>query len=214
MKNMYTQFMQAFNNLEKSNCVDMVYQWLNEGQITIIELYEDILVEALAHLTDVESNPNHKIWFEHIQSSIVRTIIEMAHPFVLRDKKGCQSNLKAAVLCPDGEQHELGARMINDYLVLSGVDSYFVGRDTPRKEFIDMINVMNLDIVAISVTNYYNTSEVNRTIDLIKSHNKHVEIIVGGRAVMNNLDTYRKNTKIQVIENTKSLFDFLEGIKK
>ena len=214
MRNKFMQFMEAFNNLEKTNCVNMVYQWLSEGQITIIELYEDILVGALAHLTDVESDPNHKIWFEHIQSSIVRTIIEMAHPFVLREKKEQQSNLKAAVLCPDGEQHELGARMVNDYLVLSGVESYFVGRDTPRKEFVDMINVMNLDIVAISVTNYYNTSEVNRTIDLIKAHNKHVEIIVGGRAVMNNLDSYKNNSNIQVIESTQALFDYLERVRK
>jgi MerR family transcriptional regulator, light-induced transcriptional regulator len=214
MNNKFTQFMHAFNNLEKTNCVNMVYQWLEEGQITIIELYEDILVEALAYLTDVESNPNHKIWFEHIQSSIVRTIIEMAHPFVLKEKKEHQSNLKAAVLCPDGEQHELGARMINDYLVLSGVDSYFVGRDTPRKEFVDMINVMNLDLVAISVTNYYNTSEVSRTVDLIKAHNKDVDIIVGGRAVMNNLDTYKNNTNIQVVESTQALFGYLERAKK
>ena len=214
MNNKFLNFMQAFNNLDKSSCVSMVYQWLSEDQISIKELYEDVLVEALGYLTDVESDPNHKIWFEHIQSSIVRTIIEMAHPFVLKEKKESQFNLKAAVLCPDGEQHELGARMINDYLVLSGVDSYFVGRDTPRKDFVDMIEVMNLDIVAMSVTNYYNTSEVNRTVDLIRAHNKHVEILVGGRAVMNNLDTYKNNSNIQVIESTQALFDYLERVKK
>lgn len=203
--------MDAFNQLDKDTCVQLVYDWLNSKEITVVQLYETILVKALSNLSDIESDPTHKIWFEHIQSSIVRTIIEMAHPFVLSSKKPA-INKKAAVICPDGEQHELGARMINDYLVLEGIQSYFVGRDTPKSEFIGMINELNLDYVAISVTNYYNLTQVLKTIELIEQQANNVTILLGGRAIMNNPAPFLNKDHIVLLANSESLFIWLEGV--
>lgn len=203
--------MDAFNQLDKDTCVQLVYDWLNSKEITVVQLYETILVKALSNLSDIESDPTHKIWFEHIQSSIVRTIIEMAHPFVLASKKPA-INKKAAVICPDGEQHELGARMINDYLVLEGIQSYFVGRDTPKSEFIGMINELNLDYVAISVTNYYNLTQVLKTIELIEQQANNVTILLGGRAIMNNPAPFLNKDHIVLLANSESLFIWLEGV--
>lgn len=211
MNNKYETFMDAFNQLDKDTCVQLVYDWLNSKEITVVQLYETILVKALSNLSDIESDPTHKIWFEHIQSSIVRTIIEMAHPFVLASKKPA-INKKAAVICPDGEQHELGARMINDYLVLEGIQSYFVGRDTPKSEFIGMINELNLDYVAISVTNYYNLTQVLKTIELIEQQANNVTILLGGRAIMNNPAPFLNKDHIVLLANSESLFIWLEGV--
>ncbi len=212
MTNKYEMFMQGFNKLDKQKSVSIVHNWLINDQITIKQLYEEVLVKALENLTDTETNPQHKIWFEHIQSSIVRTIIEMAHPFVLQNKSQ-DTRVKAAVICPDNEQHELGARMINDYLVLSGIQSYFVGRDTPRNEFVKMIEELKLDYVAISVTNYYNLSEVLKTISLINEKIQNIKIIVGGRAVSNNPTTLQSFSNVIVLSSSEAFFDWLKTVK-
>lgn len=212
MNKKYDEFMQGFNLLDKQKSVLLVHQWLMNDEITIKELYEEVLVKALENLTDVETDPKHRIWFEHVQSSIVRTIIEMTHPFVL-EKKTNNIGKKAAVICPDNEQHELGARMINDYLVLGGIRSYFVGRDTPRNEFVKMIEEMQLDYVAISVTNYYNLSEVLKTIQVINESNSDVEIIVGGRAASNNASVLQNFSNVTVLNNSEAFFDWLKTVQ-
>lgn len=211
MNTKYEAFMHAFNQLEKDKSVQLVYDWLKKHEITVIDLYEKILVRALANLSDIESDPSHKIWVEHIQSSIVRTIIEMAHPFVLENRKASIGK-KAAVICPDGEQHELGARMINDYFILEGIQSFFVGRDTPRTEFIGMINELKLDYVAISVTNYYNLSEVHKTIQLIEEANQNVTIVLGGRAIINNPQPFLDKKHLVILADSDSLFTWLEEV--
>lgn len=204
--------MQGFNALNKQKSVALVYDWLINDQISIKELYEEILVKALENLTDIETNPEHKIWFEHVQSSIIRTIIEMAHPFVLANKAQ-DIGKKAAVICPVNEQHELGARMINDYLVLGGFQSYFVGRDTPRNEFVKMIEEMKLDVVAISVTNYYNLSEVHKIVRVINEKINDIEIIVGGRAIRNNPSALEEFSNVTVICNSDAMFDWLKTVQ-
>lgn len=207
----YEQFMESFNLLEKDKCINMVFKWLIEEEISIETLYEDILITALSNLSDVETDPNHRIWFEHVQSSIIRTIIEMAHPFVLKQKGSKSLGLKGAVICPDGEQHELGARMINDYLTKHGITSYFVGRDTPKSEFNDMIVSLDLDVVAISVTNYYNLSEVRKTIELIRAQTKDVKIILGGRAIIQNPQLYEQYENTIIFTNSQQLLNWLQG---
>lgn len=212
METKYEIFMNAFNQLDKDSSVQLVYDWLNKKEITVIELYEGILVPALANLSDIEVDPSHSIWLEHIQSSIVRTIIEIAHPFVLANKKPLNGK-KVAVICPDGEQHELGARMISDYLTLAGFKSYFVGRDTPKSEFSSMINELKLDYVAISVTNYYNLSEVHKTIQLIEDSTRNITILLGGRAITNNPTPFLNKDHIVILTSSDSLLDWIREVQ-
>lgn len=209
MQSYYDQFIKALNALDKETCVTLVDTWLKEG-LSIFTLYEDILVVALSQLSDVEKDPSHRIWFEHTQSAIVRTIIEMAHPYVLAQRQGL-SNIRAAVICPDQEQHELGARMINDYLILQGMQSFFVGRDTPRKEFVDMINTMALDVVAISVTNYYHLAEVNKIINLVNASCNHVTILLGGRAISNNPGHFKDVANVVELVSAHDLLQWMKG---
>lgn len=205
----FDQFMKALNALDKETCVSLVDTWLKAG-LSIITLYEEILVTALSQLSDIEKDPTHRIWFEHTQSGIVRTLIEMAHPYVLQQRQGT-NHLKAAVICPDQEQHELGARMINDYLILQGFQSFFVGRDTPRKEFVDMIKTLSLDVVAISVTNYYHLAEVKKTIELINTTQNHVKVIIGGRAIANNPGHFSLFPNVVEMYSSHDLLQWTKG---
>ena len=179
------EFMEAFDRLDKETCVTMAFDALSSGQLNVPALYDGVLRKSMENLTDVETDPLHKIWKEHIKSSIVRTIIEMAFPFVVKAKTTASKG-KAAVVCPDGEEHELGARMISDYLTLLGYETYFVGKSTPKKEFVDLIESLNLDVVALSVTNYYNFSVTLKTVEVIRERFPNLKLIVGGRGFDHN----------------------------
>lgn len=179
------EFMDAFDRLDKETCVTLAFDALSSGAFDVPTLYDGVLRKSMENLTDVESDPTHKIWKEHIKSSIVRTIIEMAFPFVVK-AKAVPTKGRAAVVCPDGEEHELGARMISDYLTLMGYETFFVGKSTPKKEFVDLIESLKLDVVALSVTNYYNFSVTLRTVELIREHFPNLTLIAGGRGFDHN----------------------------
>lgn len=204
---LYETFYQAFEALDQERCIQLTFDALNSESISIEDLYEHVLRKSLSSLTDKESDPTHKIWKEHIQSSIVRTIIEMTYPFVLKNRP-LNLSKKAAVVCPDGEQHELGARMVSDYLRLLGYETYFVGRDTPRLEFIDMIRTLNLDVVAISVTNYYNLSKALQTVVDVKENFPNVTLVAGGRGLDINADVLIKHD-VLITQNLSDLKRYL-----
>ena len=193
--------------MDQERCIQLTFDALNSESISIEDLYEHVLRKSLSSLTDKESDPTHKIWKEHIQSSIVRTIIEMTYPFVLKNRP-LNLSKKAAVVCPDGEQHELGARMVSDYLRLLGYETYFVGRDTPRLEFIDMIRTLNLDVVAISVTNYYNLSKALQTVVDVKENFPNVTLVAGGRGLDINADVLIKHD-VLITQNLSDLKRYL-----
>jgi methanogenic corrinoid protein MtbC1 len=186
---LYTEFYSAFEKLEQEKCIKLAHDALKNGVIDVKDLYESILRKSLANLTDIETDINHKIWKEHIQSGIVRTIIEQANPYVL-SKRSTESLLKAAVICPDGEQHELGARMVSDYIRMLGYETFFVGRDTPRNELHDLINTLKVDVIAISVTNYYNLSKALQMVQDIKNNFPNIKLIVGGRGLDVNAESF------------------------
>lgn len=199
---LYDDFYEAFKKLEQEKCIELISDALKNNEISIVDLYENILRKAMSNLTDVETDPNHRIWKEHIQSGIVRSIIEMANPYVLssRSKKDLR---RAAVICPDGEQHELGARIVSDYIRMMGFETYFVGRDTPRKELHDLINTLELDVIAISVTNYYNISKAIQMISFVESNFPKIKLIVGGKGFENNLNIFPQSN----VEFTKDFED-------
>jgi methanogenic corrinoid protein MtbC1 len=186
------EFMDAFDRLDKETCVTLAFDALSSGAVDVPALYDGVLRKSMENLTDVETDPLHKIWKEHIKSSIIRTIIEMSFPFVVKAKASTTKG-RAAVVCPDGEEHELGARMISDYLTLLGYETFFVGKSTPKKEFVDLIESLNLDLVALSVTNYYNFSVTLKTVELIRERFPDLKLIAGGRGFDHNpqaLSTY------------------------
>ena len=206
---LFEEFNHAFQALNQERCIQLTYDALSNESIRVEDLYENVLRKSLSVLTDKETDPTHKIWKEHIQSSIVRTIIEMAYPFVLKQRK-VNLNKKAAIVCPDGEQHELGARMVSDYLRIMGYETYFVGRDTPRLEFLDMIKVLDLDVVAISVTNYYNLSKALQTVVDVKEHFPEVTLVPGGRGLDVNSEDLIKHD-VEITHDLNDLKRYLGG---
>ncbi len=207
---LYEAFYDAFEKLEQEKCIELVNDALKNQSISIEDLYENVLRMSMSHLTDVESDVNHKIWKEHIQSGIIRSVIEMAYPYVLKQRNK-QASKRAAVICPDGEQHELGARMVSDYIRMMGFETFFVGRDTPRKELFDLINSLKLDLIAISVTNYYNLSKAVQMVSFIESNFPSIKLIVGGKGFEMNPNLFDQN-KVEITHTYEDIKRVLGNI--
>ncbi len=196
MEKYLDEFLDYLEKEDRYSCIKYVNDALSSGKFNIVDLYEKILKPSL---NNIECNLKDKklcIWKEHVRSSIVRTIIENCYSYVINERnldKSPKKTGKVVVFCPDGEYHEIGARIVSDFFTLCGYDSIFIGSSTPKEEFISILDVLNPRYIAISVTNYYNLVAAKKAItEIRKTASGNLKILVGGNAFVRNPEAYKE----------------------
>lgn len=201
---MFNKFIKLLESEDKEKCVNFILEQLKTNKITIIPLYEEILKPSL-NTIECSLQKQLCIWKEHVRSSIIRGIIECCYPYVLKEKK-TSNNKTIVIMCPDGEYHEIGARMITDIFTIYGFVTIFVGANNPKSEFIDVINIIKPDYIAISVTSFYNLVSAEKTItDIRVKSNYDIKIIVGGNAFKDKKNLYKDIGADILIKDNKDI---------
>ena len=186
MGEMLEDFKKLLASEQKEEAVNYSLSLIETGKIGVVELYEKILTPALNQMECKLEDRNLCIWKEHVQTAIVRTIVECCYPYVMKHRKenGKDNGLTAVILCPPEEYHDLGARMVTDFFTLCGYHTIFVGSNTPYQDFYQAIYSIQPDLVAISVSNYFNLVATKRIIkELREASQKTPWIVAGGRAI-------------------------------
>jgi len=173
------------HNENRNEAVKLAIHMLESKEITIVDLYEQVLAKTLQEI-DCQEGDRECIWKEHIETAIVRTITEVAYPFIIQEIEKLEpKNKRVVVLCPTEEYHEIGAKMAHDFFLLAGYDSIFIGANTPKEVALDAVTFLKPDYLAISVTNMYNVVNAKRIVETVKSINPTIKILTGGVAFMN-----------------------------
>jgi len=194
MEKKYENFISILEDENKEEALSYALGLLKNKDMDVIELYTNILAPSLNKMECKLADKNICVWKEHVRTAIVRTIVECCFPYVMEKKNELNYSLggTVVVLCPPEEYHDLGARMIADFFTICGYNAIFVGSNTPYNDFKNAIDVIRPNIVAISVSNYYNLVCTKKIIeDLRKVNHNHFKIIAGGYAFGRNADNYK-----------------------
>ncbi|MEX2715400.1 MAG: B12-binding domain-containing protein [Candidatus Sigynarchaeum springense] len=186
------EFMKLLEEEDKEKCVNWALDQLERG-LKIADLYINVLTPALNMIVCLEKNEAMCIWKEHVKTSIVRTIIEIAYPFVLKQRDASKyaknKEVGVLVLCPPEETHEIGARMVADFFSMAGYKAIFIGSSTPSASVLSAIEATKPGFVAISVSNPYHLFKTRQIIaDIKKIAPGGVKIIIGGSALKGRQD--------------------------
>lgn len=192
MHELYQKVLQALQMEDKEQAVKLSLEALENQQVTVMELYEQILGPALANIINEYEDDGDLIWKEHVRSATIRTIIEAAYPYVIKEQADVAGERdKVIVMCPELEDHELGAKMVSDFFQIAGFNSYFIGARTPLKTLVNAIKDVQPRYLVISVTNFYHILSVKRLIDDLKAlTDSDLTFVVGGRAIDANPDSF------------------------
>ncbi len=189
-----SRLIKALENHNREEAVLIITEALEQNTISIQTLYEEVLTKCLNSISSNKQEQAIPIWEEHISSNIVRTIIELSLPYVYRQRDQLESvngqpksRKKAVIFCLEEEYHELGARMITDFLILLGFDAYFIGANTPKREIFSAIAHFEPDLVCVSVTNYYHLTKLHQLLEELRTVEvlKPFTFVVGGYAIHN-----------------------------
>lgn len=212
-------YYQAFRDYlieeKKNEAMAYAMSLVGDKKVSIVEFYEGILAKTMNSIECHNDEKNLCIWREHVRSSIARTIIESMYPLVLEERDRSFTTpptQRVAVVCPDGEYHDMGARIVSDYFTLLNWDVIFVGNSTPKEEFVKVAQHLALDALAISVTNPYNLVAAKRTIDLLRGKSgKATKIYIGGYG-FSKVDDWKKDFRADgYVRNFQELKALLEG---
>ncbi len=194
METIYKQFEVFFEEENKEEAVKYIIGKLQAGELDVIELYTKILTPSLNNMTCKLADKRICIWKEHVKTAIVRTIVENCYSYVIHKRNDLNYPKRgvAAILCPPEEYHDLGARMVADFFTIGGYEAIYVGSNTPYQDFYNAVHVIKPEVVAISVSNYYNLVAAKKMIEeLKKALDYPLKIVVGGHAFHDDAEKYK-----------------------
>lgn len=206
----YNNLLEALKIQSKENALNICMKALENGEIGVVDLYEKVLTPVLNNIIEEYEDHEELIWKEHVRSGIIRTIVENSYPYVMktRRKLNMRINKGVIVLCPRFEDHEIGARMVNDFFTIAGYNATFIGGNTPEKTLLQAIECIKPRYISMSITNFYNLVAAKDTIELIKRESPYtMKFLLGGYAFSKD-NNYHKEIGGDLL--LKSFNDILE----
>jgi methanogenic corrinoid protein MtbC1 len=120
---------------------------------------------------------------EHYCSLCTQQIMSQLYPRLLEAKKPGRG-LTCVSLTVTGEYHEIGGRMVADFLELEGWRTYFLGSNLSYQDTLQAVRELRPDLLALSATMSHNVASGAGIIRLIRESPppERVGILVGGQA--------------------------------
>ncbi|MDE5419582.1 cobalamin-dependent protein [Labilibaculum sp. DW002] len=185
-------YLDAILEGDRLKCSTIVKDFLQQNP-SIKDLYEKILKVSLYQVGELWEANKISVATEHIATAITEGILNELFMELTPIKK---LNKKVVVACVENEHHQVGVKMVADIFEMQGWDSYFLGSGIPLSELIRYIKEVSPDIVAISLSIYFNYVNFTRMIKEINEEFPDIIIIVGGQAFSN-----KKNSLSDKLEN-------------
>lgn len=144
--------------------------------------YLEVLQPALREVGRLWQTGEVSVAQEHLATSIAgRTMAAFYVKFM--DRKPTRG--AAVITAAPDEYHEVGARMVADFLELDGWDTAFLGANTPATEVVALLKTRKPAILGISVMMPFNLAKAEQLIAAVRAEPalSGVKIMVGGGAV-------------------------------
>jgi methylmalonyl-CoA mutase cobalamin-binding domain/chain len=116
---------------------------------------------------------------EHYCTAATQLLMAQLYPAILATAK---TGRRFVAACVAGELHELGARMVADFLELEGWETYYLGANTPAESVVRMAVERQAHVVGISATMPFHVRAVAALVAAVRSEEacKTVKVLVGG----------------------------------
>ena len=181
--NILNQFIEAILAPDINRAIEISNKYINNiDEVKIF--WQGVILPALYEVGRQWSENIITVGQEHMATSVCQRVMAVHYPKVLEyvdyDSKS------VLVACSPHELHEVGARMISDFLEIEGFNSFFLGANTPNESIINIIKVEFPIAIAISTTLVGNIIELKKLIEQIRedTDTKDIKIILGGQSFL------------------------------
>ncbi len=162
----------------RAPCVALVQRLLAES-IGLRDLYLNLYQRSLYDVGDLWERNQISVAVEHLATSITEGLLNLSYPQLFAAPR---RGRRAVVSCVVNEYHQLGAKMVADLMELHGWDTDFLGANTPHDALIDLLHHRHPDVLALSMSIYFNLPALLELLLKIRLVFPELPIWVGGQA--------------------------------
>ncbi|MEK4027114.1 MULTISPECIES: B12-binding domain-containing protein [Bacillaceae] len=163
-------------------------------QLTTLELFNQLVTPAMRHVGELWENNKITVADEHLATGTCDFVLSRLFPW---QKEQPSVNKKAMFLCPQGERHYLGLKMVSSLFVESGWSVRFFGSDLPLESALTTAHKWQPDVIGLSVAIVYHLPHLQDYIERFSDLPSRPAIILGGRlAGMYDLKPYCSESTI------------------
>lgn len=204
------QFLNGLIQGDYQSCSKIAQNYLDCG--THLDLYEKLFKKVLYSIGELWEFNKISVATEHMASAIVETILNEYYVDIVKVNK---TNNTIVVSCVENEFHQIGVKMVNDIFELNGWNSYFLGSNTPTKELIEFIKKIKPNLLAVSLSIYFNLPHLETMLKQIKNEFPNLSIIVGGQAFRHGgKEVLLKYDNVIYLPDLKSIQTFVKNLNK
>lgn len=142
----------------------------------------DVIQPAMAEVGRMWHMNELSIVEEHYCTAASGCVLSQAFRAAVAARPPKSRGRKALITGVGGELHELGPRMVANFLELDGWSPVFLGVNCPAEEIVDLLREGTVDLLALSVGTTLGVGAAKEQITLLRSTPglERVRVLVGG----------------------------------
>jgi methanogenic corrinoid protein MtbC1 len=171
--------------------------------------WEQIIQPAMYEIGRLWATGQITVGQEHLATSITQRVMSIYYPMILSRPR---TRGTIIVSGSPNELHELGPRMVADFLEMNGWDVCYAGVNTPEDSLSYLIERFSAHVVCISTTMSANLLRVAAMIDHIRALDvaQPVHVVVGGQAYLHDPDAWQKIGADKFVKSASELVHYLD----
>lgn len=183
------RYLEYLLNGRRREATDLVEAVLGKGA-DLKRVYLDVFQKTQHKVGKLWMRNEISVAQEHYCTASTQAIMALMYPRLF---KGERNGRVAVAACVGGELHELGMRMVADFLEMEGWDTYYLGANMPDADVVSAVKEREADLLAVSVTMPYNVNLAEGLIKALRSEPglEEVKILVGGYPFSIDSELYR-----------------------
>lgn len=178
-KYLVTKYLNALLEGKRKEAGKICLDFIKTGK-SFKELYEHIMKPALYEVGKLWEQNKISVATEHLATAITEGIMNTFFADIIPDK---YNGKKVVLTCVENEEHQVGVKMVADVFEMNQWESFFLGTGFPTSELIKFIKEVQPDIIAISLTVYFNFKKLKQMLSQLKSEFPETKLVIGGQAL-------------------------------
>ena len=165
---------------DRRGAVDLLLQDGLGAGLEARELLE-VIASAQRRIGELWASNRISVAQEHAATAIAQ--LALAHVYA-HLRHAPPTGVTVVVACVEGEQHDLGARILADVLETEGFEVRFLGANVPTAHLLDYVRDLAPQAVFLSVFLAFNLPALDRAVERLRREvDRELIIAAGGPAV-------------------------------
>lgn len=173
------EYVRCLREGDAVNALAIIRKTAEEGT-SIFDLHRYVLAPAKREIGRLWQINELTVGHEHFASRVTQSMLSQLEPHI---HQPFRRNRTILSLCPPGEVHDTGLRMVADAFQMDGWTSYDLGANVPLASLRSTLFRTQPDIVLLSLTTPLNLQATEQVIAQLRRSPsfKGTKILVGGR---------------------------------